>query len=126
MIESDPAFFDDAGDEAGLGGAGADGADAAVFFGDAVDLQPHFRGGEESVLPPMHGRAAGMRGLAVEGESVTLDAEGAEDGAQREVEIEQDGALLDVQLEISGGVFQFLPAFFHALEVDPVLFQCFE
>ena len=41
-----------------------------------------------------------MRGLATERDLVTLDAEGAEDDTERQVERFQHGTLLDVELEI--------------------------
>ena len=88
-------------------------------LGDAVNLRAHLRGGEEGVLAAVHRRAAGMRGLAVKRDGVSLDAERAEHRAERQIEIEQHRALLDVQFEIRGGVREFLAAVLHALEIDP-------
>ena len=124
LIERDAAFLDDAGDDAGLGRAGADGANAAAAaLGDAINFRAHLRGGEEGVLATIHRRAAGMRGLAVERDGVSLDAERAEHRAERQIEIEQHRALLDVQFEIRGGVLEFLAAVLHVLEINADVLQ---
>lgn len=118
LVEGDLAIGDDTGDDAGACLAGADGADAAVAVGDLVDFRSHPCGGEEGVLAAIHGRAAGVGGLAGEGDLMALDAAGAEHGRQRLVEIEEDGALLDVELEVGGGVFLACGGLFHVFEID--------
>ncbi len=57
------------------------------------------------------------------GNRVSLDAEGTEDGSEREIEIEQNRPLLDVQFEIGGGVLQFFPGIFDFLEINAVFLQ---
>ncbi len=104
LVEGDAAILDDTGDDPGLCRAAADGAGAAVAFGDAISLRTHFGGGEERIFAALHRRAAGMRRLAVESDRVPLDAERPEDGAEREIEIEEHGSLFDVQFQIGGGV----------------------
>ena len=121
LIERDAAIFDHAGDDSGPRGAGTDRAYAAMFFGNAVDLGTHFGRGEEGIFAAVHRCAAGMRGLPAEGDRVSLDAESSENGAERQIEIEQHRALFDVQFQIGGGVFQFLPAGLHVFEIDRVL-----
>ena len=123
LVEREAAFRDDAGDDAGLGRAGADRADATVAVRDAVNLGSHLRGGEKGVAAAVHRRAAGVRGLAVEGHGVPLDAERAEHGAERAVEVQQDGALLDVEFQVGGGVDEFAVGILDGCQVDPVLAQ---
>ena len=82
-----------------------------------VNLRTHFGGGEEGVLAAVHGRAAGMRRLAVKRDGVAFDAKSAQHRAQRQIQVQQYRALLDVQFQIRGGVLQFLAAVFHALEI---------
>src|ERR1051325_2847952 len=107
LIQRDPAFFDHACDDARFGCAGTDRANAAVAaLGDAINFGTHFGRGEKRVTSPIHRRAAGMRGLTAKGDRMTLDAEGSEDNAEREIEIEKHRALFDVQLEISRGITQ--------------------
>ena len=118
LVEGDLAVFDDAGDDAGFCFAGSDGADAAFSVGDGVSFGGHAGGGEEGVLAAVHGGAAGVGGLAVEVDGVAFDAVGAEDGAEREVEVEEDGALLDVEFLIGGGIGEFDAAGFDVVEVD--------
>lgn len=118
LVEGDLAVFDDAGDNAGPGFAGADGADAAFSVGDGVGFGGHAGGGEEGVFAAVHGGAAGVGGLAVEVDGVAFDAVGAKDGAEGEVEVEEDRALLDVEFLIGGGVGEFDAAGFDVVEVD--------
>src|SRR5439155_822041 len=54
LVERDAAVLDHARDDARLRGARADRADAAMAFGDGVDLGAHPRGGEEGVLAAIH------------------------------------------------------------------------
>ncbi|MDB6026269.1 MAG: hypothetical protein JWM68_2492, partial [Verrucomicrobiales bacterium] len=64
LIQCDPTFLDNARDDAWFGGAGTDGADTAVApFRNKINLKTYSGPGEESVLAPVHRRAAGMRGL---------------------------------------------------------------
>ena len=81
LIERDPAFLHHAGHDAWLRQAGADRANAAVAFGDAINLRTHLRRGEKSVFPPVHRRAPGMRCLPVKGDGVPLHPKGPEDRA---------------------------------------------
>ena len=68
----------------------------------------------------VHRRRAGVRRLTGPGDPVPLDAERAEDGAQRQVEPFQHRPLLDVQLEIGGGVLELAARLGRAVEVDAV------
>jgi hypothetical protein len=61
--------------------------------------------------------------LAGEAHRVALDAEGAEDGSEREVEALEHRPLLDVQLEVGGGAFEGAARLERAVEVDAVLAQ---
>ena len=88
-----------------------------------INLRTHFRGGEEGVFAAVHRRAAGMRGLAVKRDGVPFDAERAEHRAERQIQIQKHRALLDVQFQIRGGIFQFLAAVLHALEINADIFQ---
>ena len=89
LVQRDAAFGDDAGDDAGVGRAGADGANAAAAaLGDAINFRTHFRGGEEGVFAAVHRRAAGMRGLTVKCDGVPFDAERAEHRAERQIQIQ--------------------------------------
>src|SRR5580698_8453748 len=64
LVQGNAAFFNDAGDNPGFGGAGTDGANAvAAACGNAVNLGTHLRGREKGIAPAVHWRAAGMRGL---------------------------------------------------------------
>ncbi len=123
LVEGEAALGDDAGDDAGFGFAGADGAHAAVALGDVIDFRSHFRGGEESVFAAVHGGAAGVGGLAFEGNRPALDATGAENGGKRKSEIKKNRALLDVEFEIGCGVFSLCSRIENFLEVDAAVFQ---
>ena len=70
------------------------------------------------VAAAVHRGGAGVGGLAAEVDAVPLDPEGAEDGAEREVHVEQHRPLLDVQLEVGGGVGELPARLEHAVEVD--------
>src|SRR5215208_4630704 len=59
--------------------------------------------------------------LAHKADGVTLDAEGAEHHAERQLHPLQDGTLLDVQLEVGGGVLELTPRLVDPVEVDAVL-----
>ena len=106
LIQSDPTFFNHAGDDARFCGAGADGANAArprlIFAarGDFINLGTHFCCREKCVLAAIHRRATGMRGLAVKRDRVPLDAKSSEHRAQRQIQIQQHRTLLDVQFQI--------------------------
>jgi hypothetical protein len=65
-----------------------------------------------------------MCGLAAPRHARALDAEGAEDDAERQVERLEHGSLLDVQLEVGGGVLELPARLDRAVEVDAVLAQC--
>ncbi len=91
--------------------------------GDGINLRAHFGGGQEGVLAAVHRRAARMGRLAVEGDGVALDAEGAEHGAQRQIQVQQHRPLLDVQFQVGGGVLEFLPALLGALQVHADFLQ---
>ena len=58
--------------------------------------------------------------LPVPGDSVTLDAERAEDDAEGKPERLEDGPLLDVQLEIGGCGFELGPSVERRIEIDTV------
>src|ERR1700730_4758295 len=105
LIECDAAFFNDTCHDAGFCCAGADCANAAVLGGDPIDLGAHFCCSKESIFADIHRRAAGMSGLAMECDCVSLDAERAENRSQRQIQIEKYGSLLDVQFDICGSIF---------------------
>ena len=69
----------------------------------------------------VHRSRAGVRGLAAKGDLVALDAEGAEDDAERQVERLEHRPLLDVQLEVRRRVLQPAARLERAVEVDSVL-----
>jgi len=69
-------------------------------------------------------RAAGVGGLAVEHDAVSLDAHGAEHRPDCEAGTLEHRALLDVQLEVGRGVCELRARLEHAVEVDAVLAQC--
>ena len=79
----------------------ADGA-AARSARDVADLERELRCARERVAALVHRSRSGMCRLAVPGDSVTLDAECAEDDAEGKLERLEDGTLLDVELEIGG------------------------
>ena len=79
LIEGDTALPDNARHNAGIGDAGPDSANtAATAFGDAVNFLTHFSRRQESIAPAVHGRAAGVGGLPVEGNGVALHAESSQ------------------------------------------------
>ena len=124
LVQGDAAFLDDAGNDARLCGTGTDGADTALAScGDLINFRAHPGRGEECVFSPVHGRAAGMRGLSVKGDRMPFNTERAEHCAQRQIQIQQHRSLLDVQFQISGRVFEFLAAFFHPFEINPNFLQ---
>ena len=84
-------------------------APSPVSRGDPADLERELRGAGERIASPVHRRRAGVRGLAGPGDQVTLDPEGAEHHAQREVERLEHRPLLDVQLEVGGRVLELPP-----------------
>ena len=105
LVEGALAAADDRGDDSGEGLDGAHGADGVlVLAGDGADFEREPGGGGEGVAAVGHGRGAGVRLLAVEGDGVALDAFGAEDGGEWEAEALEDGALLDVEFEVGGDV----------------------
>ena len=69
---------------------------------DVADLERELRRARERVAAPVHRRRAGMRRLAAPRDAVALDAERAEDDAERQIERLEDGSLLDVELEVGG------------------------
>src|SRR5436190_1339021 len=66
-------------------------------------------------------RRAGVRGLALPRHEVALDAERAEDDAERETHRLQHRPLLDVQLEVGGRALHLLARRERIVEVDAVL-----
>ena len=62
-----------------------------------------------------------MRRLPAPGDPVTLDAEGPEHDAERQVERLEDRALLDVQLEVGRGRVEPAARVESAAEIDAVL-----
>jgi len=106
LIERDPAFLNDAGDNAGFRRAGADRANASIAtFGDAINFRTHFRGRQESVPAAIHGCTARMRGLAAKSDCVPLNTERAENSTEWQAKIKQDRPLFDVEFEVSGRIF---------------------
>ena len=100
LVERDAALLDDAGDDAGLGGARSRSCRRRRgASGDAVDLRAH--------LARRRGTRPVRRFIGVlpecaawpwKRDGVALDAERAEHRAERQIEIEQHRALLDVKL----------------------------
>ena len=64
-----------------------------------------------------------MGSLAAPGDPVPLDAEGAENDAERQVHRLEHGPLLDVELEIGGRALELGPRFDRAVQVDAVRIQ---
>src|SRR5439155_6578131 len=102
LVEEALGGLDDRGDDARLCDHAAHRADrsAADALRDLADLELELRSAGERVAALVHRRRAGVRGLAAERDLVALDAEGAEDDAERQVERLQHRALLDVELEV--------------------------
>ena len=80
-----------------------------ISRGDLADLQRELGRAGESVAPLVHRRRPRMGRLAAPGDALALDAEGAEHGAEREVQRLEHGALLDVQLEVRRGALELPP-----------------
>src|SRR6478735_1180428 len=74
-----------------------------------------------SFAAPVHRRRAGVGSLAAERDLVALDAERAEDHAERQVERLEHRALLDVELEVRSRVLELPPRLERPVEVDAVL-----
>src|SRR5438477_6321705 len=96
LIERDPAFFNDAGDDPRFGRARADRANAlSAAFRNLVNFGAHLRRGQKRIASSIHRRAAGMRGLSAESDRMPLDPKSSEHGAERKIEIEKHRALFD-------------------------------
>src|SRR2546428_14080369 len=122
LIQRNPAFFDNTGDDSRLCRAGTDRANAlAAAFRDLINLRAHLRRREKRVASSIHRRAAGMRSLPAESNRVLFDAKSSENCPEWKIEIEQDWSLFDVQFDISSGVRQLIARLLHALEIDPSL-----
>src|SRR6187401_2054466 len=108
LVEENRACLDDGRDDSRPCDAAPHRADRAVggALRDVTDLEGELRRCGQRVAPLVHRRRPRMRGLAPEGDLVALDAEGAEDDAERDVHRLEHGPLLDVQLEVGGGVFE--------------------
>ena len=123
LVEQALGGLDDGGDDARLRDDAAHRADgaAADALRDLADLELELRGAGERVAALVHRRRAGVRRLAAERDLVALDAERAEDDAERQVERLEHRALLDVELEVRGRVLELRPRLERAVEVDAVL-----
>ena len=64
-----------------------------------------------------------MGGLTAKGNGVPLDSKGAQNGSEREIQIEQYRTLFDVQLDVSTCIAQFPTTLLEAFKIDPVLGQ---
>ena len=95
---------------------------ATTALGNLVYFKTHFRCREKSVLAAVHRRAARMRRLPVKRNRMTLHAKRPQHRAQRQIQVEQHRTLLNMQFQIRGGIFQFLPAVLHALEINAHIF----
>src|SRR5438105_8443151 len=104
LIERDPAFFDDTGDNSWFRGARTDRANASMSIGDLVNLRAHPCGGQKGIAPAIHWGTPGMRRLASKNNGVSLDAESSQDRSQGQIQIEKDRTLFNMQLQISGRV----------------------
>src|SRR3954447_2336124 len=106
LIERDPAIFHHASDDAWLGRARTDRADAVTAsFRNLVNLRAEPSGSEKRIAVPIHRCAARVRSLAVEVDGVSLDSKRAENGSKRQVEVEQHRALFNMELDVSRRVF---------------------
>src|SRR6266404_8002899 len=75
LIKRDPAFLDHARDNSRFGCARTDRANAALAaLRNAINFRTHLRRGQKRITPPVHRRAAGMRGLSAECERVSFHA----------------------------------------------------
>ena len=88
---------------------------------DLTDLELESRGARERVAPLVHRCRAGVRGLAAEGDLVALDAERAQDDAERQIERLEHGPLLDVELEVRGCAGKLAVRVERRVEVDTVV-----
>src|SRR5918998_1407802 len=79
--------------------------------------------GNKRVAPHVHGRRARVGVLARKAYRVTLDPEGAEHDAQRQVHALEHGAPLYVELEVGDGVLELLSGLAGPVEVHAVLAQ---
>ena len=123
LVEQLLGRLDDGGDDAGPADDAARRADRAVpdLRRDRPDLERELRRAGERVAALVHRRRAGVRGLAAPRDEVALDAEGAEDDAERQVERLEHRPLLDVELEVRRRVLELPPRLERAVEVDAVL-----
>ena len=87
---------------------------------DRPDLQRELGRSGERVAALVHRRRARVRGLALPGDLVALDAERAEHDAEREVHGLEHRPLLDVELEIGDGVRELRAGLGRAVEIDAV------
>ena len=109
------------GDDTRLAARVAHRADAVVPARDLAQLEREARGREERVAPLVDRRRPGVRGLPVEDDAVTLDADGAEHRADGETLALEHRALLDVQLEVGADVLEPRAGLVRAVELDAVL-----
>ena len=126
LVEQLLRGLDDRGDDPRLADDAARGADRAV-----ADLARDRRGSRARASP----RRRARRGACPSASSPAcaawprqrdpraLDAERAEDDAERQVERLEHGALLDVQLEVGARALELPPRLERAVEVDAVLAQ---
>src|SRR2546429_7574352 len=106
LVEQALGSLHDRGDDPRFRHNAANGADGAVAdpFRDLADLELELRGAGERVAPLLHRRRARVGSLPAEGDLVPLDAEGAEDDPERQVERLEHRPLLDVELEIRSSI----------------------
>ena len=103
LVEQLLGCLDDRGHDPGPADNAARGADGAVAAsaGDLADRKRQLGGAGERVAALVHRGRAGVRGLPRPRDPVALDAEGAQDDAQREPQPLQHRALLDVELQVA-------------------------
>ena len=122
LIEGDSAFFDHAGDDAGLGRARTDRANAGTAaLRDLVNLGAHFCRGEERIPPPIHRRASRMRGLPVEsdGRAARPRTSRAPSRAEDPDRAEPGPVRYAIRCR-RAAFFNSWPRILHLFEIDPV------
>jgi hypothetical protein len=120
LIEEDGAGLDDGGDDSGPRHAAPHRAHGSLAgaLGDLPDLERELCGCGQGVAALVHGRRAGVRSLAAEGDLVPFHSEGAEDDAKGEVQRLEHGPLLYVELEVGGRPLELSAGVQCVVEVD--------
>jgi hypothetical protein len=104
LVEELLGGLHDGGDDARFADDAARSAHGAVTHAlrNHADLERELRCAGERIAAFVHRRRARVCCLAVPRDAMPLDAVGAEDDAEWQIERLEDGTLLDVQLEVGG------------------------